>query len=254
MVIAFCASSSRVRVRRGTASSVKGGLLMASQEHHPVDVNLAKLAADFAAEGDPEPECNVGIAGRLPRKNVASGALIFNQSHEILFVVPAYKPYLDVPGGMAEDGESPLIACRREVREELGLDLDINRLLLVDWVPTHGIWHDSLQSIYSGGVLDPSQVNRITLSSEEVSDVTFLHLHDGGLFSDLDRRRISAAQPRSYKIHTTLLNNPHAVPKLRPSLARRLETALTALSDMTLKYAEFGRVTTTLKQDHARPP
>ncbi|MGI9004272.1 MAG: NUDIX domain-containing protein [Pseudonocardia sp.] len=196
---------------------------MASQEHHPVDVNLAKLAADFAAEGDPEPECNVGIAGRLPRKNVASGALIFNQSHEILFVVPAYKPYLDVPGGMAEDGESPLIACRREVREELGLDLDINRLLLVDWVPTHGIWHDSLQSIYSGGVLDPSQVNRITLSSEEVSDVTFLHLHD-------------------------------AVPKLRPSLARRLETALTALSDMTLKYAEFGRVTTTLKQDHARPP
>ncbi|MGI9000291.1 MAG: NACHT domain-containing protein [Pseudonocardia sp.] len=32
--------------------------------------------------------------------------------------------------------------------------------------------------------------------------------NQGGLFSDLDRRRISAAQPRSYKIHTTLLNNP----------------------------------------------
>ena len=30
----------------------------------------------------------------------------------------------------------------------------------------------------------------------------------GGLFSDLDRRSISAAQPWSYKIHWTLLNNP----------------------------------------------
>lgn len=189
---------------------------MTSQERHPVNVNLTRLLADFVAEGDPEPEFNVGIAGRLPRKNVASGALIFNQSHEILFVVPAYKPYLDVPGGMAEDGESPLIACRREVREELGLNLDINRLLLVDWVPAHGVWRDSLQFIYSGGVLNPSQVDRITLSGEEVSGVAFLHIHD-------------------------------AVPRLRPSLARRLEAALTALSDMTPKYAEFGRVATTLK-------
>lgn len=189
---------------------------MTSQERHPVNVNLAKLSADFLAEGDPEPEFNVGIAGKLPRKNVASGALIFNQSREILFIAPTYKPYLDVPGGMAEDGELPLIACRREVSEELGLNLDINQLLLVDWVPAHGVWHDSLQFIYSGGGLTPSQIERITPSGEEVSSATFLHIYD-------------------------------AVPRLRPSLARRLEAALTALSDMTPKYAEFGRVATALK-------
>ncbi|WP_208865223.1 NUDIX domain-containing protein [Amycolatopsis rubida] len=37
------------------------------------------------------------------------------------------------PGGLVEDGESPLAACRREVGEELGIDVPVGRLLVVDW-------------------------------------------------------------------------------------------------------------------------
>lgn len=39
---------------------------------------------------------------------------------------------LILPGGMVEEGESPADAGRREVAEELGLDVDIGNLLVVE--------------------------------------------------------------------------------------------------------------------------
>ncbi|GAA0944747.1 hypothetical protein GCM10009554_39120 [Kribbella koreensis] len=41
---------------------------------------------DLAAEGEPEVEFNVGIAGRLPRKTAAAGALIRDDAGRILFL------------------------------------------------------------------------------------------------------------------------------------------------------------------------
>ena len=35
------------------------------------------------------------------------------------------------PGGMVEEGESPAVAAEREVREEVGLDVRVTRLLAV---------------------------------------------------------------------------------------------------------------------------
>lgn len=40
-----------------------------------------------------------------------------------------------IPGGLIEAGESPAAACRREVREELGIDLEPVGLLVVGWNP-----------------------------------------------------------------------------------------------------------------------
>lgn len=98
------------------------------------------LEADPAAEGEPEVEFNPGIAARIPRKRAASGALIRDEAGRILFVEPVYKPTLDIPGGTTEENESPLDACIREVREELGIEREIGLLLVVDWVPAHGVW------------------------------------------------------------------------------------------------------------------
>jgi ADP-ribose pyrophosphatase YjhB (NUDIX family) len=168
------------------------------------------LAEDLEAEGQPEREFHVGIASRLPRKRIASGALVRDASDRILFVVPAYKPYLDIPGGVAEEGESPLAACRREVQEEIGLGLTIGRLLVVDWIPAQGVWPDGVMFIFDGGHLTDKEATRLKPTDEEL-------------------------------IGLKLLTFEQAEPSLRPSMARRVESAIDALKEDSPRYLEFGR-------------
>ncbi|PGH46356.1 NUDIX hydrolase [Micromonospora sp. WMMA1996] len=168
------------------------------------------LADDLAAEGEPEREFNPGIAQRLPRKRVAGGALIRDRAGRILFVVPGYKPFLDIPGGIADGDESPLAACRREIREEIGLDLPISRLLVVDWIPAHGVWSDGLMFIFDGGQLDDDQAEALRPTDDELTGLRLLPYEE-------------------------------AIPHLRPSMARRVESALSALAEGQPRYTEFGR-------------
>lgn len=132
------------------------------------------LAEDLAAEGEPDRDFDPGIAARLPRKRVAGGALIRDHVGRLLFVVPGYKPFLEIPGGVAEADESPLSACRREIREEIGLDLPVTRLLLVDWVPAHGVWSDGVMFIFDGGQLDEHQAATLRPIDPELTGLQFL--------------------------------------------------------------------------------
>lgn len=162
---------------------------------------------DLVAEGEPEREFNPGIAARLPRKTAAGGALIHDRSGRILFLEPTYKPTLDIPGGIAEYDESPYDACRREVKEEIGLDREIGNLLVVDWVPALGPWTDALAFVFDGGTLDDEP---LTPDPTEVRAIHFLTLAE-------------------------------ATPGLRPSMARRLTLAEKALAQGFPTYADFGR-------------
>ncbi|MCX4096810.1 NUDIX domain-containing protein [Nocardia sp. alder85J] len=65
---------------------------------------------------------------------VASGVLIL-RGRSVLMVRPSYKDHWEIPGGYAEPGESPGAACRREIREEIGLDAHGLRFAAVDWAP-----------------------------------------------------------------------------------------------------------------------
>ncbi|SCL17912.1 NUDIX domain-containing protein [Micromonospora inyonensis] len=165
---------------------------------------------DLCAEGAPEPEFNPGIAERIPKKRVAGGALIRDHAERILFVTPGYKPFLEIPGGVAESNESPLAACRREVREEIGLDLAISKLLVVDWMPAHGVWTDGVMFIFDGGQLNESQSATLKIEDPELTGFRFLTLEE-------------------------------STPFLRPSMVRRIASALAALNDGSPRYAEFGR-------------
>src|SRR5262245_8516100 len=90
---------------------------------------------------------------RQARKRVGADALLRDEQGRILLVDPQYKPDWDMPGGMAEANESPIDALRRELTEELGLDLPAHgvTLLCVDWVSPHGPWDDSLMFIFDAG-------------------------------------------------------------------------------------------------------
>ena len=110
----------------------------------------------------------------LPKKRMAAGALFFDQRGHLLVVKSVYKDGWGIPGGVIEADESPKEGCAREVKEELGLDVAIGRLLVVDYIPPDDQTTESLQFIFYGGVLDPALIDRIRLQVEELSAFRFL--------------------------------------------------------------------------------
>jgi ADP-ribose pyrophosphatase len=69
-----------------------------------------------------------------PRKRVSADVVLRDRAGRLLLVDPRYKPDWDMPGGMAEPNEPPRDAAQRELKEELGLDIQVGGMLCVDWV------------------------------------------------------------------------------------------------------------------------
>ena len=167
---------------------------------------------DLIAEGEPEREFNPGIASRMPRKRVAAGAL-FHDQDRFLMVEPVYKPTWDIPGGVANSGESPLDTCSREIREELGIEVRLGTLLVVDWLPSHGVWGDAVNFIFDGGALTKAQLETIQLQDDELKSIAFVTLEE-------------------------------ASERVKPSMYRRLSSAMKALERGYPLYLQFGREVT----------
>jgi len=106
------------------------------------------------------------------RKRVGVDALIRDTESRVLVVNPNYKPGWDLPGGMVEANEEPLDALRRELVEELALELPEYMLLCVDWVPPHGPWDDQLAFLFDGGTL-PAETT-LTLNDAELDEFSFV--------------------------------------------------------------------------------
>lgn len=90
----------------------------------------------------------------------------------LLMVKPFNRDSLVLPGGLVEEGESPAAAGRREVLEEVGLDVCVGRLLAVQYLPAEGEVPSSVQLVFdSEPVLgSPSLV----LQADEIEAVLWL--------------------------------------------------------------------------------
>ncbi|MFF8532746.1 NUDIX domain-containing protein [Streptomyces sp. NPDC015532] len=108
------------------------------------------------------------IAG-LPRVLVGAATLLRDADGRVLIVEPNYREGWTLPGGTVEsdDGESPRQGARRETAEEIGLDVEIGRLLAVDWVlgPERP---PVVAYLYDGGVLGERELKAIRLQEEEL--------------------------------------------------------------------------------------
>jgi 8-oxo-dGTP diphosphatase len=109
----------------------------------------------------------------LPNFLSSATALITNRAGTaVLAVKPNYRPHWNLPGGIMEAGEPPHVCCAREVAEELGVDLNLGRLLVLDWVEPTPVRKAWFGYVFDGGLLeDPGQ---LTLQSEELDDVAFI--------------------------------------------------------------------------------
>jgi ADP-ribose pyrophosphatase YjhB (NUDIX family) len=143
------------------------------------------------------------------RKRVSADVILRDVHGRVLLVDPTYKPDWDLPGGMAEANEPPADALRRELREELGLDMQVGDLLCVDWVSPHGPWDDLLNFVFDGGALNDSSIEDLRLIDHELRAFEFC---DEG----------------------------QAKERLRPYVWRRVSAALEALETGRARYLQDG--------------
>lgn len=144
------------------------------------------------------------------RKRVAADVLLRDEAGRILLVDPNYKPDWDLPGGMAEANEPPDEAARRELAEELGLQVNVGGVLCIDWVSPHGPWDDQLAFIFDAGRLTSAEAAAIRITDGELDAFAFV---DEG----------------------------EAARRLRPYVWSRLRAALDALEDRQTRYLRDGQ-------------
>lgn len=131
----------------------------------------------------------------VPRVPASAGALLFDDAGRLLILNPTYKRRWTIPGGQLEaDGETPWEACRRETREECGIEVERGRLVCVDVRP----WKrperpGGLRFVFHCGVLREAQVGAVSLQAEEISEHRFVDLEEAAaLLSGPVRRRVLA--------------------------------------------------------------
>jgi 8-oxo-dGTP diphosphatase len=141
---------------------------------------------------DPESEPDLFVLPRIP---ASSGALIFDGRGRLLIANPTYKAHWTIPGGIMEaDGETPWEACRREVREEVSLDVADGRLVAVDFLRPKPSKPGGMRFLFDCGVLPDSVLASITLQEEELSEHRLADPDEAlTLLSGPLRRRVGAA-------------------------------------------------------------
>lgn len=134
----------------------------------------------------------------LPTIPVSAGALIFDRASRLLILKPTYKSGWTIPGGVMEsDGESPWEACRREVREECGIEVHQGRLACMDFRRPRPGRPGGVRFLFDCGAVDGEQVAAIVVQPEEVSEYRFAALPDAlALLRGPIRRRVRAATKR----------------------------------------------------------
>jgi 8-oxo-dGTP diphosphatase len=111
---------------------------------------------------------------------VGCGALIINDSNQVLLMKRGNKSkneagYWSKPGGTVEFGESPEAAVVREIKEELGIDIEVVKFLsYTDHRPADGNQHwislNFITKIISG---EPTN-----LEPEKCEEIRWFDLHN----------------------------------------------------------------------------
>ena len=109
----------------------------------------------------------------LPTMFGSAAALFTDPAGQVLLVKPNYRDHWALPGGILEHGEPPHAGCRREIAEEIGLDIAPGRLLAIDWRPPDGVRPRPIVAfVFDGGVIDDH--TPIRLQEEELDGYRFV--------------------------------------------------------------------------------
>jgi 8-oxo-dGTP pyrophosphatase MutT (NUDIX family) len=125
----------------------------------------------FAGMGPQERAAFIArLNATLPTKRVIAQGLIRDGAGRVLLCELTYKLEWDLPGGVVDPGESPATTLAREVREELGLEVEAGPLLSVNWLPPYRQWDDALLLVFDLGVR-PDVTDHLVLQPREIRAV-----------------------------------------------------------------------------------
>ncbi len=129
----------------------------------------------------------------LPTMFGAAAAIFTDPAGRVLLVKPNYRDHWSLPGGIIDEAEPPHECCRREVEEEIGLQITPGPLLVIDWSPPDGIRPRPLvHFIFDGGELDAGAP--IQLQESELDDYRFVEPGQvGGYLPPFLAARVAAA-------------------------------------------------------------
>lgn len=138
----------------------------------PRDVlRYARLAADPVTGREASTAVMNSV---MARKRVIAHALITDAAGRVLLCETSFKPDFELPGGIVEPEESPAAGCVREMREEMGADLGVGPLLVVDWLPPYLGWEDAVELIFDGGELDAAAAAALRPDGREIVGLPWL--------------------------------------------------------------------------------
>ncbi len=108
------------------------------------------------------------LNSRLPKTRTIAQGLLRNEVGEILLCQLTYKAEWDLPGGVVDPHESPAGCVVREIEEELGVDVHVQRLLAVNWLPPWRGWDDAMLFLFDLGVAPSGLLDGASLLPREI--------------------------------------------------------------------------------------
>ena len=139
------------------------------------------------------------MQNNLPVPTLGVSGIVFNNQKQILLIQRNQPPamgFWSIPGGKLEAGESLVEACRREVKEETGLDTEVKNIVAVIERRVEGFHYviiDYLALLVDGENTQPIPQSDVS----EAKWVSLEHLNDYALVEGLAEIIL-----RTYRVYT----------------------------------------------------
>jgi ADP-ribose pyrophosphatase YjhB (NUDIX family) len=156
-------------IRAGSIGGLRREGIVRGANNDPDRALLARLA------GDPPATSREGfialLNAGLPTKRVIAQGRLRDEDGRILLCRLTYKKEWDLPGGVVEVGEAPAAGLAREIREELGVEVEVGDLLTVNWLPAWRGWDDACVFLFDLGQVDSAYTDSMQLQPTEIVGV-----------------------------------------------------------------------------------
>ena len=155
-------------------------------------------------------------------KVISSGAVILrDEDGRIVIEKPNYRDHWLLPGGGVDAGEDARQCAQREVAEELGIDVEVGRMLTADWLPSDPVRSAPMgvHFLFDAGVIPRAQLEATVVpQAEELDDWTLIEEQDVAMLgrwgADRARRALAVLHGEA---EVDLIAYPPRRPSARPA-------------------------------------